>query len=275
MKLLLPLLFSLSLAAPAATQQAMFTDAATQHSSGVFLVRTVGMYERFDDDNDLGLDRQIDDYTLRTTLFYGVTRDFALSLVQPVRERDGGANGESAFGFDDTMLMAKYRFYTNDFGPIDTARFSLIGGASVPTGVDAFTSDSVDPMFGGVFTLITGRHGFNADAIYRLNSGDDDEAYVRPGSGPFDALRLDANYLYRLYPSQFNAANSGGSYYAFTEANGVYETSGDTELMLAAGLMYEGSDVALEFGVRLPVYSDVDERPEERLGIGFGVRLLF
>ena len=266
------LLVVLALASPAAAQQAMFTDAATQPSSGVFLIRTVGMYERFEDDNDLGLDRQIDDYTLRTTLFYGVTREFALNLVQPVRERAGD---DAAFGFDDTMLMAKYRFYTNDFGPIDTARFSLIGGASVPTGVDAFTSDSVDPMLGGVFTLITGRHGFNADALYRFNSGDEDDAYVRPGSGPYDALRLDANYLYRLYPSQFNAANSGGSYYAFAEANGMYETSGDTEVLLAGGLMYEGSDIALEFGVRLPVYSEVDERPEERLGIGFGVRLLF
>ena len=256
------------LAQTASAQQALFTDAATQPSENVLLLRQLGQLDVYD-----GPDGDVTDTTYTASLFYGVTESFSLSARLPVRYRSGDGAYDDAFGIDDVHLMAKWRPWQNDFGPLDTARFALFGGASVPVGDEAFTSDSLDPMVGGVFTLITGRSGVNVAAQWRFNSGDRDERFVTFGSGPFDSGRLDANYVYRLWPGAFNAANSGGGWYGFVEANLEYETSGDAALFLAPGIMYEGSDIALEAGLRVPVFSDVTRRPEEEFAIALGVRL--
>ncbi len=258
------------LASPAVAQQALFTDAATQPSEGVLLLRQLARVDLFDGAGD----DTVTDATYTASLFYGLSEDVSLSVQVPLRHRSGDGRFDDAFGFDDIHLMAKWRPWQNDFGPLDTARFALFGGASVPVGDNAYTSDSLDPMVGGVFTLITGRHGFNAAAQWRFNSGDTgDDLSLRFGNGPFDSGRLDANYVYRLWPAAFTAANSGGGWYAFLEGNLEYETSGDAALFLAPGIMYEGSDIALEAGLRLPVASDVERRPEEELSLAVGVRI--
>ena len=153
--------------------------------------------------------------------------------------------------------MALYR---NDFGPIDTARFSLAAGAELPTGEDAFSADSVDPIVGAVFSYIKALHGFNADLRYQLTTGGHDDP-VLPGEGSADALFGNASYLFRVAPAEFGAATNG-ALYAVLEANGIYETNGDREWMLAPGLLYETRHVAFEVSVQLPLWQDLDERPE-------------
>ncbi len=252
----------LCLCAPAAAQQALFTDAATQPSQNVFLLRQLIRYDQ--------LEGGIDDLTYSASLFYGLTPEVSFSLRVPVRYRDG-EDIDGAFGLDDVHAMAKWRVWKNDFGPLDTARLAVFGGASLPVGKDEFTSDSIDPMIGSVFTLIRGRHGINTAATWRFNSGDEDA--LRFGSGPDDALRLDANYVFRIAPAEFNADNSGGGWYGFVELNSEYETNGDRSLFVAPGIMYEGSDVSFEAAIRVPAWNDVDHRPEEELAVSVGVRI--
>ncbi|MEL7240082.1 MAG: hypothetical protein AAGK78_14590, partial [Planctomycetota bacterium] len=149
----------------------------------------------------------------------------------------------------------------------------LLAGTSVPVGREPFTSDSFDPMVGGVYTLIYDRHGFNASARYRFNR-DDDRTYVHAGAGDDDAVFLDSAYLWRLAPERYTA-DTTGSWYAVLESSYVYETSGNNELSLAPGLMYEGRTWAFEASVLLPVWQDIDGRPEPEFGATVGLRYFF
>ncbi|MFG0292229.1 MAG: hypothetical protein ACF8MJ_03640, partial [Phycisphaerales bacterium JB050] len=89
-----------------------------------------------------------------------------------------------------------------------------------------------------------------------------------------DLLRFDTAYLYRLSPEEYGA-DFVASTYAVVELNGTYETNGDTELFISPGLLYEASRFALELSVSMPVFQNVDHRPEPEYSVGVGVRFLF
>jgi hypothetical protein len=176
---------------------------------------------------------------------------------------------------DDALLTLKWRVWQHDFGPIDTSRVALIFGTSLPWGDNDFSSGSFDPVVGAVWSLIAGRNGVNASFRYRFNSGQRDQPYITPGTGGEDALFFDATYLYRLSPAEFTADNSGGAWYFITELNAVVEMSGDTTWLIAPGIMYEASRLALELSVQLPVYQHASLRPEIDYTVTIGFRWLF
>ena len=59
------------------------------------------------------------------------------------------------------------------------------------------------------------------------------------------------------------------------EINAVWTTGGQYEVLLAPGLLIEAPTYAVELGVQLPVESAGGGRPELRLGLLAGLRLLF
>jgi hypothetical protein len=260
----------LAVAAPAAGQQAIQTDAATQPAKGVWLLRTQFRLDVYDDD-PLELGREGESYTVFNSLSYGVTGDVSVTASLPVTYESFDAGDEVGQG--DAMAMLKWRVWQRDTGPIDTMRFSLLGGASLPTGEESFTSDGVDPMLGGTFTAIRGRHGFTSAAVWRFNTAGDEFA-VDPVRGDNDTLSYDAAYLYRLEPAEY-AADTTAAWYGVIEANGVYDAGGGHELMLSPGLLYEGRDFAAELSVQLPAISDLDDRPDREFGLTIGFRWLF
>ena len=217
-----------------------------------------------------------------TRIEYGLRSDVALAAYVPVAYREThfsgsppageGANAADA-GLDDALVAVKWRLLRHDFGPIDTARFSLVAGAELPTGADAFSSDSVDPVVGGVFGYIQGRHGADAEVLWKFTTGGEDEA-VRPGEGSADLLSYGAAYLFRVAPPRFSAG-SAGAVYAILEANGAYETNGDNELLIAPGVLVETRGFAVEASVQLPLWQDLDHRPETEFTVTLGARFLF
>jgi len=267
-------------AGAASAQEAYWTPAATQPGRGQWTAAVRGEYLRYQND-PTGLGRRVDEYTLRTRLNYGVTRDIALTLELPLYHRDTSANEQGrAQGFDgtdtgagDLTLSAKWRVWQHDTSGLDTQRLALIGLLETPTGGPGLSSHSWNPGFGAVYTAVRGRHGTNQALTYTFATGTDANPLM-PGQGTHDALRFDSNYLFRLYPERFEG-DAGGAAYFVLEHNGVYETNGDIESLLSPGLLWEARNWAGEITVRMPLIQDVDRRPERAWGIGLGVRILF
>ncbi|MBL0921522.1 MAG: transporter [Phycisphaerales bacterium] len=269
-------LCAMAACAGARAQEAMSTEAATQPSAGAWYIKQQLRFSRSTTD-PVGFDRDIDELRALTSVYYGLDTDLALGLILPFvyRDIDSPQPGvsEDVFGLDDFTLRLKWRFWRKDTGPIDTARLSLIADLEIPSGDNDLSSKSLDPGLALAYTMIRGRHGLSADLGFKFNASGGDVG-ISPGDTGANALRYDAAYLFRLAPAQY-AQDTHGAWYAALECNGLYEVSGDNEVFLAPGLMYEGRSWALEASVQLPVWQDIDHRPERDFVVILGLRLFF
>jgi len=275
-------LFSLLFAAacmlaalPAAAQEVTHTPSATAPSPGVFTYRQLGQYTRFDGARADG-SFTVNQFVSEHVLAVGITPDLTAMLHLPMIYRDFNeptTSDSESTGFGDAMLMFKYRFYRDDRGIIDTTRISLLLGLEIPTYDEGFSSDSFDPLIGLAMTVLDGRHGYGASVLYKWNTGDQPNP-IDFGVQDADALRVDGSYLYRLDPPAYTETTTASTY-LMLEANGRYETNGDWEVLLSPGILYEATDYAIEFALRIPVGQELDHRPEPRWGLTAGVRILF
>ncbi|MEM9881312.1 MAG: hypothetical protein AAF800_00150 [Planctomycetota bacterium] len=263
--------------APLAAQQATDMPAAVQPGWELLIVRQETRYMRLDDPRPAGFGG-IDMVELETTLAYGTSRDTAVMVHVPVMYH-GLDNADpdpdtEGWGLDDLPVMFQWRFYQEDVGPIETRRAVLLAGVEVPSYDDGFSSESFDPLLGVAYTRIDGRHGLNASALWKFNTGAAADFAFEFGDTGHDALRLDASYLYRLAPAAYTA-DSFASHYFQVQLLGRYETNGDTQLMLAPGWMYEDPRWAFEATIHLPAFQDLDNRAELEWGVNLGLRYLF
>lgn len=272
----LPLLVALT--APVFAQEPINADAAPMPSPGHVTVREQFRFVRLSlDEGPRDRQSDIDDFQMRTTVNVGLVRDVSLSLRNSVIFRDQSfdrtSRDDREQGVGDVTLLAKWRVWRRDSGPVDTARLALLGGADIRSGDAPFTSDAYNPIVGAAYTQISGRHGFNAALSYTFTTdGAADATYA--GMSTADVLRYDAAYLYRLAPSAWSA-DTKGAWYGMVELNGVYETNGDNEILLSPGLMYEAVTWALELSVQLPVWQDIGFRAETDYTFVIGLRYSF
>lgn len=272
------LLAAVSLTAtPVVAQESTNVPAGTQPSVGSIYLREKLQYVRLGDDPSPA-DRDIEKVIATTSLAYGLTREWSVSLEVPLVYEDAqaghaGHESHADFGVNDVSLAAKWRPWQYDLGPVDSLRFAVYGGVELPSGDGDFSSHSVDPFIGGVFTGIIGRHGFNAAFTYKNNNGGDD-FNTRAGDGPSDAIRFDSSYLYRMSPAMYSSETTAATYLTF-ELNGLYETNGDWEVVVGPGLLYEARTFALEATLGLPVVQEVERRLDTDIVLTLGVRFLF
>ncbi|MBC7833571.1 MAG: hypothetical protein H7Y88_00540 [Phycisphaerales bacterium] len=274
---LAPAIFAVSgVASSASAQEAINTPAATQPSEGKLYLRQKLQFARYRDDPSPE-DRAVDEYIATTNLVYGIARNLSASIDLPVvySVEDSGATGETdrTLGTNDLALSFKWRPLQWDLSPVDSVRLAVFGGSELPTGSGDLGSHSFDPFVGAVVTAILGRHGFNQSLQYKFNQGSD-EFNIRPGDGPADAVRYDTAYLFRLSPAEYTAETTAATYLTL-ELNGLYETNGDNEVLMGPGILYEARTFALEASLSLPILQDVDERPETKLVLTLGFRVLF
>jgi hypothetical protein len=268
------LLLAAAIAGETAAQEAINTTAATQPGVGRTVLRE--QLHWYTGRQDVAGGRaETDELLLQTSLSAGIRHDLALGLDLPVSLRNtqfspgtGMADDHGDVDAGDLRLLAKWRLHHADTGPLDTERASLLLGMQFDTGQGTslhpdFARGSNDPIAGGVYTAVTGRHGFNAALEATIST-----------SGDASDLRADGAWLYRLAPAGY-AADTKAAWYVVAELNGRYQTNGDTELLFSPGLMYEARKWTLELSVRLPALQDLDHRPEIDLGVVLGVRLLF
>lgn len=259
----------------AVAQEPIFGPAATQPGAGVITLREQIRLTRFDAD-PTGAGRSGDDLVLDTTVAYGLRGDLALVFQAPLIWRDASLTGnDEEFGLGDPRVALKWRFHQADTGPTDTFRASLIGGLEAPSGDEPFTSDSIDPFVGVVGTIIRGRFGVNGGATLKINtSSSADASVVTRGDNDAAAFFYDLSGLYRLSPATYQP-DTKAAVYGVIELNGLAETNGDHELMLAPGLLYEGTRWAFEVGVQIPIAQDLEHRLEREFVFAAGLRLLF
>jgi outer membrane putative beta-barrel porin/alpha-amylase len=289
------------LSSSAHAQLPIHSDAAVQPSAGHFLLRQQLEFMKLGRD-PTGFGHQVREYIATTNITYGLTQNFALTANIPLiwqsvdsevtdHSGHGGGGGfpgfpfpfppppttdvahplGSDFGLDDITIGFKWRIYEHDFGPIDTLRIALLGATETPTGEDAYSSDSWDPEIGAVISYIQGRHGANASLLWKFNTGKH-PLNLHAGMGEDDALFYNASYLFRLLPSQYTT-HSKDATYLLLEANGIYETNGDNEILLAPGIMYETKNIALEFSIGFPIFQSIENRPKTDLTLTLGLRL--
>jgi hypothetical protein len=253
----------LCIAASAAGQEAIFTRSATQPAADVIAWR-----QQFRVMDYAG---GMTELSTRTMLSYGISGNLAVEAQLPLYVMTGGWH--EATGFGDLTVLAKTRLWQRHDSAIDTARIGVFGGAALPVGPTALTGGGVDPILGAVYMQVAGRHGVNVAAQYQLTTA---SAWhpLTPGAGDADLFRTDAAYLWRLIPDQYSTENDA-AWYLTLEGNLFWETNGDRELLLAPGLLYEGTECALEIGLQLPIARCVIERPAQGVGVTVGFRLLF
>lgn len=255
----------------ALAQEAMYTAAATMPSPGTFVDKPMVHYWKYGPNPNTG-EGDTHRFSFENSLAYGIARDWAayLDLDADYDSTDQpGGGSDSEFGIDRVEALIKWRFYKSDTGGIDTLRAALIGGVHLELNGDV----EAHPKIGGVVTIVRGRLGFNQDLFYTLGTGGD-KADNFGGEGPDDAISHSSALVYRIWPDRFQA-DSRGAWYVTGELTGLYETNGDYELKVAPGLMYEGYRWAFETMAQVPVYQDVNERPELRWGVGVGFRFSF
>ncbi|QOJ14552.1 MAG: hypothetical protein HRU75_07830 [Planctomycetia bacterium] len=219
---------------------------------------------------------RIREFSLENMVHVGLLPELTLAAVTPLSYRDRrferGPREEDA-GVGDATIFASYRFLRHDFSPLNTLRVSALAGGQVRTGDGPFTGDSYNPLIGLAFTAIVDRHGFNGDCVWTFTT-DGLAQPLRAGESTADALRYDLAYLYRLYPVEY-AADTPGALYAVCELNGVYETNGDNELLIAPGIMWEAATWALEVSAQAPIWRGISNRAETDYSIVIGLRLTF
>jgi len=264
-------------AGTAAAQEAMFTQAATMPSPHTGVFRSQVHFSRYGTPPDSGTEHT-EKIEFGQNLQYGIARDWSLTLdFRPEWEtehlKDGGS--DSDHGVNDIDASLKWRFSKSDTGGVDTVRAALIGGAHIASGDDKdFSTQSVNPYLGAVVTIVRGRHGFNQDVFYHLNTTGSGYDNTEGGMGPADAFRANSAYVFRLFPDRYTS-ESTGAWYATVELNYLYETNGDQDLRWAPGIMYEGQAFAFEVMVQLPLWDDLSERPELDFAVGMGFRFAF
>ena len=259
----------------AIAQEPTNAPSATMPAPGLLAIKTMFRYDRYRDD-PTGALRDVDMYRQMLHVAYGLRPGLVgfaqTSLMQRDIESPGPSDGFDS-GVGDLMIGARYRFYRYDSGPTDTLRIALQGAVRLPTGASEFTTDTFSPSLAVNLTMIRGRHGFNASAGYHLTTGDTPQR-IHAGDSLADHAHLSLAHLYRIAPASF-ATTSHAAWYTQLELLGHAETNGDTDLEFAPGLLYEARRWAAEASVLLPLFDDLEQRPDLEVGLVVGVRLLF
>lgn len=249
-------LLAASAADAAGAQQTNLTPAATTPGDGRFYPESkLFFYARDGADDVLELEQRFT---------YGIGGRSAAWLDIPYDFDEG--IGDARIGF-------KHRFLQSDTGSVDTLRAAVFGGVELPTGEEVISTDSVDPFLGATVTSISGRFGWNAAATVH-HVGDDAPIQRSPLDVDGTLFHGSGSLAWRVAPVEYSSAFVAASYLVL-DANAYLGGSGNTEVWLAPGFLYEAPDFALELSFMLPVSEDIEGRPERDYGVLAGLRLLF
>lgn len=251
-------------------QQPTDTKAPTMPGKGNWVLRSILAHHEFKPSEQSSLDGS--KTMLLNHIELGLTGHTAL-MFHLIESWEDISGSKKDSGLEDSMLTFKWRFYQDDFGPIDTFRLGILAGLELPTGSDVYSTGSISPHIALSGMYIEGRHGVTASLMYHVTQGDHLEP-VMAGDKDANHLSFDASYLYRIAPETYGATMEA-AWYVGAELNGDWETDGDTEILLRPILLYEAPAWAFELTYGLPVYEDVVHRPEIDHEFKLGFRFLF
>jgi len=244
------------------------TDVALTPPKGGTILRGQTRYIRLHND-PTALGREVDLYLGTVTAVYGVTERLALlgTLRAFHREVDFAAGGGPVdTGLGDIPLLAKYRFFQKDERGV-TTRWALLGGFEVPTFDDTFSSKSLDPIVGTVWTHQELDWWVDWDLVYKVNTAG--------GGAGDDELRADIAYSRRILHGE-GGEKGPWALYVVAELNAKYITDASLEVLGSPGIQYITPRTILEAGIQLPLVSDMAApRLETQVAVVFSIRIQF
>lgn len=184
-------------------------------------------------------------------MVHGVTSELSLLGTLPIVHQCTrvGATGEKSrnTGVGDIPMLGKYRFHQHDEAN-RTTRWAAVAGAEIPTLDRPFSSESVDPIVGTVWTHQRHDWWVDWDLSYKLNTGG--------GVRGHDQVRGNTALSYRLLGDQHKRLGPWGLY-AIGEINASYWTDGSAQVFGAPGIQFITPRWILEAGAQLPVYQEM------------------
>lgn len=260
------------------------TNVALPVRKGGFVYRTQARYLSASDD-PAPLDRDIRTYTVPNVLAYGATQRTTLFGVLPYVSRSvemtqaGLRREEDTDGFGDLSLLLRQTVYARD-AVQRTSRLALLGGFELASGKEEFSSHSTDYVLGGVYTVQSGRHEFDADLLYNLNT---EGRGVEPG----DVLGYDLAYELRVFPWQWPERGTPSQIYLVLEANGTtgrrsrsagrdLPETGGSVVFLSPGIQLVTLRVIYEASLQIPVAQNLNgAQVETDIIAAGGIRIQF
>jgi hypothetical protein len=246
----------------------LHTDVALSPPEGGTIIRAQWRYSEWSNQQSAP-DHHVKLNINSITLVHGVTANFTVLGRVPFIQREsdfGMGKTVDDSGFGDLVLLAKYRFYQDD-APSVTTRAAIIAGAEVPTFDGPFSSESIDPIIGVVWTHQRLDWWFDSDLIYKFNTGS--------GLSRYDVLRCDFATTYRLYADETEALGPIGLY-AIGEINAEYMTDGSMLVLGSPGIQLITPRLILEAGVQLPIQQHQSApRLETDISFVLGLRFQF
>jgi hypothetical protein len=270
-KFFLVLFLSITPCLSAVAQQATDTLAPTMPGKGNLVVRPILKYYNLKPSEQ----NLFSGTVLESAVHFDYGLTGATSLMLHVsEERQNEDQEKQVNGFTDLKMTFKWRFYQDDFGPVDTFRLGFLAGIEMPTGSSEFTSNSTVPFVGLSAMYIEGRHGVTSSAVFHATDGDFDDVPVLAGEKNANHIAFNAAYLYRIKPEAYSQ-DLVAAWYIGAELIGDWESDDDIEILLAPILLYEAPSWAFEMTYGIPIYEDVNFRPETDYTLSLGLRFLF
>lgn len=225
------------------------TDVALTPPEGGTVIRTQWRNTKLSPDSSLSK-MEVDLHAFPVTAVHGITADFAAIISIPTIQRTVRIKHGNTFhdrGIGDIPVLGKYRFYQND-QPGRTTRWAVIGGVELPSFDNVFSSESVDPVIGTVWTHQRLEWWVDWNLQYQFNTGS--------GIHNDDALRVNAA---ASYPLRYGEQERSGSWrlYAIGEVNGLFLTDGSKQMLVSPGLQLITARWIMEGGIQLPVHQNM------------------
>lgn len=255
-------------------------DAGLTPAEGRWILRTQMRYMQRDDD-PTPMNRSMKVYMLNNTLAYGLRRNLTLMLKQAVVRNEmvmAGTTSEDT-GPADLFVMAKYRAYRVNTSE-QTFGLAATLGLGLPTGGDAFTSDTWS-VKAGLYT--SWRRGPWASDLNVANAWLDPAGEGSRGIEPGDEVALDWALAH-----QFSIGETADvsltpvlefSYKHISpdrlEDQNVPET-GEAVVLLSPGVKFTRSSFILEVLAQIPVWQKQEGSQLKRdTGMLVGTRFMF
>ena len=260
------------------------TNVALPVREGGFVYRTQVRFLSASDD-PTPLDRDVNVYAVPNVLVYGATARTTLFGILPYISRSvdftaaGLRQTDDTDGFGDLTFLLRQTVYVQD-ALQRTSRFALLAGLEIPSGKEEFSSHSTDFLLGGVYTLQDGRHEFDTDLIYKINTAGHD---LERG----DELRYNVAYELRVSPWEWPERGTPSQIYLVMELNGSTSRrafasgakladTGGTTVFLSPGIQYVTRRIIYEASVQVPVIQNLNGgQVEADFVTAAGIRLQF
>ncbi len=232
-------------------------------------------------DDPTSMDRKMDRYTLNTVLAYGLRRNLTLMLKQATVHQEISMAGSTSkdTGLADLFLLAKYGIYRRNT-PEYTFGVATTLGLELPTGADAFTSETWDIKPGLYMSWRKGPWGSDFSTAYAWNGFADESSH---GINPGDELSLDWALAHQFSIGEKADVSLSPvielSYKNISpdrlNGHNVSDT-GESVFYLSPGIKFTKSSFILEALAQIPVWQEQEGSQLKRgTGVLVGIRFMF